>query len=77
MPASGWYEWRKIDAKTKRPHHFQPSAKPFAFAGVWAVWKADGKEPITSFSIVTTSPAPARSGITTHARGGLASIVTD
>jgi len=58
VPASGWYEWQKIDAKTKRPHHFQPVAKPFAFAGVWDVWKGDGKEPITSFSIVTTSPAP-------------------
>lgn len=47
-----------VDAKTKRPHHFQPVAKPFAFAGGWDVWQGDGKEPITSFSIVTTSPAP-------------------
>lgn len=58
VPATGWYEWQKIDAKTKRPHHFQPVAKPIAFAGVWDVWKGDGKDPITSFSIVTTSPAP-------------------
>src|SRR5262249_39633867 len=58
VPASGWYEWQKIDAKTKRPHHFQPVAKPFAFAGVWDTWKGDGKPPITTFSIVTTSPAP-------------------
>jgi putative SOS response-associated peptidase YedK len=58
VPASGWYEWQKIDAKTKTPHHFQPAAKPFAFAGVWDIWKGDGKPPITTFSIVTTSPAP-------------------
>ena len=58
VPASGWYEWQKVTAKTKRPFHFQPKAKPFAFAGVWDVWSGDGKTPITSFSIVTTSPAP-------------------
>lgn len=58
VPASGWYEWQKIDARTKRPHHFQPKATPFAFAGVYDVWNADGKSSITSFSIVTTDAAP-------------------
>lgn len=58
VPASGWYEWQKIDSKTKKPHYFQPVAKPFAFAGVWDVWNGDGKASITSFSVVTTSPAP-------------------
>jgi putative SOS response-associated peptidase YedK len=58
VPATGWYEWQKIDAKTKRPHHFRPKAKPFAFAGVYDVWNADGKSSITSFSIVTTEAAP-------------------
>jgi putative SOS response-associated peptidase YedK len=58
VPASGWYEWQKIDAKTKKPHHFQPMAKPFALADVRDVWKGDNKESITSFSSVTTSPAP-------------------
>jgi len=58
VAASGWYEWQKIDAKTKKPHHFQPTATPFAFAGVWDTWKGDGKPSITTFSIVTTSPAP-------------------
>ena len=55
LPASGWYEWQKIDSKTKKPHHFQPVAKPFAFAGVWDVWSGDGKASIISCSIVTTS----------------------
>lgn len=58
VPATSWYEWQGIDAKAMKPHHFQPLAKPFAFAGVWDVWKGDGQEPTTSFSIVTTSPAP-------------------
>jgi len=33
----GWYEWQKIDAKTKRPHHFRPTAEPFAFDGASAL----------------------------------------
>lgn len=58
VPASGWYEWQKINTKTKRPYHFQPRATPFAFAGVYDVWRADGGRAITSFSIVTTEAAP-------------------
>ena len=59
VPASGWYEWQKVDAKTKRPH-FQPVSQALRLCRCmgWDVWKGDGKEPITSFSIVTTSPAP-------------------
>jgi putative SOS response-associated peptidase YedK len=58
VPATGWYEWRKLDAKTKQPYHFQPKAQPFAFGGIYDVWKGDGKSSIVSFSIVTTAAAP-------------------
>lgn len=58
VPATGWYEWQKVNAKTKRPYHFQPQAKPFAFGGVYDVWNADGKSAITSYAIVTTAAAP-------------------
>ena len=58
VPTTGWYEWQKINAKTKKPFHFKPKAEPFAFAGVYDVWNADGKSSITSFSIVTTDAAP-------------------
>jgi putative SOS response-associated peptidase YedK len=58
VPATGWYEWQKTGAKTRQPWHFQPTATPFAFAGVYDVWNADGKQAITSFSIVTTQAAP-------------------
>lgn len=54
VPATGWFEWQKMNAKQKRPFHFQPKATPFAFAGVYDVWNADGGKPIRSFSIVTT-----------------------
>jgi putative SOS response-associated peptidase YedK len=43
--------------KTKKPFHFKPKTEPFAFAGVYDVWNADGKSNITSFSIVTTDTA--------------------
>jgi putative SOS response-associated peptidase YedK len=58
VPATGWYEWQKINAKTKKPSHFRPKTEPFAFGGVYDVWSADGKAAITSFSIVTTDAAP-------------------
>lgn len=58
VPASGWYEWQKINSKTKKPFHFRPKAEPFAFAGVYDVWRADGGPGITSFAIVTTDAAP-------------------
>lgn len=58
VPATGWYEWQKIDAKTKQPYHFAPAAKPFALGGVYDVWKGDGQPSITSFSIVTTAATP-------------------
>ena len=57
MPATGWYEWQKIDAKRKQPLHFKPKAEPFALAGVYDVWKGGGQS-ITSFAIVTTDAAP-------------------
>ena len=60
MPTTGWYEWQKIDAKTKQPYHFRPAATPFAFGGVYDVWKG-GDKVITSFSIVTTAAAPSTS----------------
>lgn len=59
VPASGWYEWKKVNTKTKKPYHFQPRSEPWAFAGVYDVWSGDGLASITSFSIVTTRAAPA------------------
>lgn len=53
--ADGFYEWRKTPGVTKVPMRFVlKSREPFAFAGLWDLWRAsDGKE-ITSFTIVTT-----------------------
>lgn len=53
--ADGFYEWKKIDAKTKQPYRFTlGNGGPFAFAGLWERWTR-GPEPIESFTIITTA----------------------
>jgi putative SOS response-associated peptidase YedK len=56
IPADGFYEWRK-EGKRKVPMWvYLKDRKPFAFAGLWDVWrKPDGKK-VESFTIITTEP---------------------
>ncbi len=60
VPADGFYEWAKRPGvKAKQPffvHH--PDGEPYAFAGLWEVWRGpDGEgEPLRSCTIITTSP---------------------
>lgn len=55
VPADGYYEWQKLDAKRKQPWHYAlTTGEPFAFAGVWDRWKAPNGNVLDSFSIVTT-----------------------
>jgi len=56
IPADGFYEWRK-EGKRKVPMWIHLKSKePFAFAGLWDVWrKPDGKR-VESFTIITTEP---------------------
>jgi putative SOS response-associated peptidase YedK len=58
VPADGFYEWKKIDAKTKQPYAFSMSdGAPFAFAGLWDAWKDPGQGGwLQSFTIITTTP---------------------
>jgi putative SOS response-associated peptidase YedK len=59
VPATGWYEWQdRGKGKKKRPIHMCAKSQPFAFAGVWDVWKGDGGPGVTSFTIVVTEAAP-------------------
>jgi putative SOS response-associated peptidase YedK len=52
--ADGFYEWKKLDAKTKQPYHIHlKDRRPFAFAGLWERW-SKGEEPIESCTILTT-----------------------
>src|SRR5262245_768758 len=56
IPADGFYEWRK-EGRRKVPMWVHLKTKePFAFAGLWDVWrKPDGKR-VESFTIITTEP---------------------
>jgi putative SOS response-associated peptidase YedK len=58
VPADGFYEWRKIDPKTKQPMYVRRKDRDlFAFAGLWERWKPDGEaEPIDTCTIITTTP---------------------
>lgn len=58
IPADGFYEWKKLDPKTKQPYAFTlSSGQPFAFGGLWDAWKRpDTGEWLQSFAIITTDP---------------------
>ena len=43
IPADGFYEWKKLDVKTKQPYAYSlKDGEPFAFAGLWEAWKDPG-----------------------------------
>jgi putative SOS response-associated peptidase YedK len=57
VPADGFYEWAKIDSKTKKPYAYSVNNRHlFAFAGLWDAWKdpANG-EWLQTFAIITTT----------------------
>ena len=41
IPADGFYEWRRLEgSKRKQPMYIRrPDSEPFAFAGLWDVWR--------------------------------------
>src|SRR6267143_4189868 len=58
IAADGFYEWTKLDAKTKQPYAMVMKDRSlFGFAGLWERWtdKASG-EVVRSFTIITTTP---------------------
>ena len=65
VPADGFYEWKKIDGqKRKQPMYLTTiDDSPFAFAGLWEVWKDrnnldENGEPLELYSctIITGEP---------------------
>jgi putative SOS response-associated peptidase YedK len=56
IPADGFYEWRKEGRRKVPMWVYLKTKQPFAFAGLWDVWrKPDGKR-VESFTIITTEP---------------------
>jgi putative SOS response-associated peptidase YedK len=60
IPVTGFYEWQKRPGqKTKQPFFIhRPDGEPYAFAGLWEVWRGPDKdqEPLRSCTIITTTP---------------------
>lgn len=56
VPADGFYEWKKIDPKTRQPFAYTlSSGQPFALAGLWDAWKSPVGEWLQTFAIITTT----------------------
>jgi len=52
--ADGFYEWQRLDRKTKQPYYFRlNSERPFAFAGLWERWQG-GDDVVETCTILTT-----------------------
>jgi putative SOS response-associated peptidase YedK len=57
IPADGFYEWQRLDAKTKQPYAFLLADESvFAFAGIWDRWKDPQGATLVTCSILTTTP---------------------
>lgn len=58
VPADAFYEWQKLDAKTKQPFAIaMKDGKPYAFAGLWEKWKDRKSEiELLTFTVITTDP---------------------
>ena len=53
VPANGFYEWKRVDAR-KQPYYVYPAhGVLFAFAGLWERWEGAGG-PLETCTIVTT-----------------------
>ena len=53
VPASGFYEWKKLGSK-KQPYFIHPPSGHFAFAGLWDQWFSHTEGPLETFTIITT-----------------------
>ena len=58
VPADAFYEWQKLDAKTKQPYAIAlKSGELYALAGLWERWRdPKTRDPLETFTIITTDP---------------------
>jgi putative SOS response-associated peptidase YedK len=54
--ADGFYEWRKEGANKTPMYIHLKNRQPFAFAGLWEVWKPAEGDPVVSCTILTCEP---------------------
>ena len=53
--ADGFYEWRRTGSGKRPMRVALRSREPFAFAGIWSMWKAPEGNSIPTCAIITTS----------------------
>ncbi len=57
VPADAFYEWQRLDPKTKRPYAIAlKSGEPCALAGLWERWEPREGEALETFTVLTTDP---------------------
>jgi putative SOS response-associated peptidase YedK len=62
IPATGFYEWQKLE-EGKQPYRFRrKDLQPFAFAGIWEFTRLAGEE-ILSAAMIVGEPNPLVAGI--------------
>jgi putative SOS response-associated peptidase YedK len=55
IPADGFYEWKKLDRKSKQPYCVTMADDSlFAFAGLWDRWRPPAGEAIETCTVLTT-----------------------
>lgn len=55
IPASGFYEWQKLEAKRKQPYYIAlEDGRPMAFAGLYEHWQAPDGTALDTCCIITT-----------------------
>jgi putative SOS response-associated peptidase YedK len=53
IPASGFVEWATVSGKKGAQHFTMRDGRLFAFAGLWDVWRGEGK-PLLTCCLITT-----------------------
>ena len=53
--ADGFYEWQRTGAVSRPMRVVMRFGEPFAFAGLWSVWRDPDGNRIASFAIITTT----------------------
>jgi len=57
VPVSGFYEWKKINSKTKQPHHITlDGVEVFGLAGLWESWQDPAGNELDTCTILTCAP---------------------
>ena len=63
IPASGFYEWLRVEGK-KVPYYIRMAdGSPMPFAGIWAAWHSPERQVLETFAILTSTANPTVSPI--------------